>query len=180
MREYQVGGGSARAVVVEKGGGVVEKKPRTLSWDIFSRPFGTGSDTPAVPVSSRISSVECFWYPRPDFRGLSKCDRGGCAPSFSAQVRFGEPGAPVLCFGPCYDMDSRGSWSKPSGISGIEENDRRRFGYWGLPMTPRSVRPLMKNCTARATRSRPMMRTRMRIPDSPMMPRTRLAPFRIR
>ena len=28
--------------------------------------------------------------------GFSKCDRGGCAPSFSAQVRFGEPGAPVL------------------------------------------------------------------------------------
>jgi hypothetical protein len=52
-----------------------------------------------------------------------------------------------------------------------------------LPLTairPRSVRPLMKNCTARATSKRPMMRTRMRIPDSPMIPWTRLAPLRIR
>jgi hypothetical protein len=30
------------------------------------------------------------------FAESSKCDRGACAPSFSAQVRFGEPGAPVL------------------------------------------------------------------------------------
>ena len=30
------------------------------------------------------------------FAESSKCDRGACAPSFSAQIRFGEPGAPVL------------------------------------------------------------------------------------
>jgi hypothetical protein len=29
-------------------------------------------------------------------RGKGKCDRWGCAPSISAQVRFGEPGAPVV------------------------------------------------------------------------------------
>jgi hypothetical protein len=30
------------------------------------------------------------------FEGFSKCGRWGYALSFSAQVRFGEPGAPVL------------------------------------------------------------------------------------
>ncbi len=52
-------------------------------------------------------------------------------------------------------------------------------GYSDLAITPRSVRPLMKNWTARATSNRPMMRTRMRMPDSPIQPRTRFAPLRI-
>jgi hypothetical protein len=32
------------------------------------------------------------------FAGFSKMRSWGCAPSFSAQVRFGEPGAPVLFY----------------------------------------------------------------------------------
>jgi hypothetical protein len=63
-------------------------------------------------------------------------------------------------------------WTVPLTSSGC--------GYSNFATTPRSVRPLMKNWTARATRRRPMMRTRMRMPDSPMMPRTRLAPLRMR
>jgi hypothetical protein len=51
--------------------------------------------------------------------------------------------------------------------------------YSSFGMSPRSVRPFTKNCTARATSKSPMMRTRMRIPVSPMMPRTRLAPLRM-
>jgi len=45
-------------------------------------------------------------------------------------------------------------------------------------ITPKSVKPFTKNCMARATRSRPMMRTRMRIPVSPITVRTRSAPAR--
>ena len=48
--------------------------------------------------------------------------------------------------------------------------------YWLFAMTPRSVRPFTKNCMASATSSRPMMRTRMRIPVSPRTARTRSAP----
>ena len=43
-------------------------------------------------------------------------------------------------------------------------------------ITPRSVKPLTKNCIARATSSKPIIRTRMRMPVSPRNARTRPAP----
>ena len=44
-----------------------------------------------------------------------------------------------------------------------------------LAITPRSVNPFTKNCTASATSSSPMIRTRIRIPVSPITRRTRSA-----
>ena len=45
-------------------------------------------------------------------------------------------------------------------------------------ITPRSVRPFTKNCTANATSSNPIMRTRILMPVSPKTRRTRSAPLR--
>jgi hypothetical protein len=47
---------------------------------------------------------------------------------------------------------------------------------YGRTMTPRSASPLTKYCTASDTSSRPMMRTRMRMPVSPRARATRVAP----
>ena len=44
---------------------------------------------------------------------------------------------------------------------------------------PKSVSPFTKNCIASATSSKPMMRTRIRMPVSPITLRTRPAPARI-
>jgi hypothetical protein len=48
--------------------------------------------------------------------------------------------------------------------------------FYCRAINPKSVSPLTKNCMARATSKRPMMRTRMRIPVSPSTLRTLPAP----
>src|ERR1700739_4108178 len=53
-------------------------------------------------------------------------------------------------------------------------------GLYGFEMTPRSVSPFTKNCIARATSSKPMILTRMRMPVSPSTNLTRPAPANTR
>lgn len=53
------------------------------------------------------------------------------------------------------------------------------FRPYCFVMTPKSVNPFTKNCTASATSSSPMIRTRIRIPVSPRILRTRSAPLKI-
>jgi hypothetical protein len=79
------------------------KMPRTVSWDILSRPCGT------VLLQERINPLNAF-------AGSANAFRGGFARSFSAQVRHGEPGAPVPSCWSCYDTDSCGTklWTDSS------------------------------------------------------------------
>src|SRR5271163_4298823 len=50
--------------------------------------------------------VECFCYPKPALGDSANAIVRGFAPSFSTQVRWGEPGAPVFPLWPCYDTES--------------------------------------------------------------------------
>ena len=81
-------------------------------------------------------------------------------------------------FAPCCNRPKRAA-NRQQGRREARGNPgfRRQFGrQWRGTIRPKSVSPLTKNCMARATSSRPMMRTRMRMPVSPMTWRTRPAP----
>ena len=70
-----------------------------------------------------------------------------------------------------------------NGVNPVENSIRRgqsgtRGVYPCRGITPRIVRPFTKNCMASATSSKPMMRTRMRIPVSPSRRCNRSAPLR--
>jgi len=68
---------------------------------------------------------------------------------------------------PNSELQAHALWKAPLFVG----NSR----YWRA-MTPRSVRPFTKYCIAKATSSRPITRTRTRMPVSPITFRTLPAP----